>query len=300
MANRLKKVQVVLGQHETKATNLITEEMQQLLRPLNFWRNLFLYPTYRIKNNIIRKNSKITNIISFIFHFTIILIWFKRLILIMCETNIGINNQIQIFVINICKLVSYLIVIIGFMTNFTNSLTQRENSIKLALELQKMTNFIKFDRKHFRKLILRNWIYSLIDFLQFIVHYLFQYVVIESFSLNFFVDLSLLIVEVNMVCAIRQLVLIEDILKSFKKKVLDEGLTRYNEACNDTFNNLKRIEIILELYQKVFQDLVILFITFFKQCKTLYAIYLYLPLSGSNGLADFDEILHRGRLGVGE
>lgn len=131
------------------SNNKVNKDVQSMLMPLNLMQHIMFCPKYRIKDNVITPNSRISNFVSMIA--TVVFIY--------------------IFIFNMCEMISveltgfnYFLCVyngiytsFGFVMNFMTGVIQTKSNVKFVLTFQNVHRFIN-NETSFNHIIIWNWI----------------------------------------------------------------------------------------------------------------------------------------------
>lgn len=212
----------------------VDKDIQSVLLPLNIMQTIFFCPKYRIKNNIIHVNSRISNLMSICGTTSLIALFLFRLLL--AHLSDRVRNHLYIF---------YIISYYDFCFNSTGcflncflTIVQVNKNIEFVLITQRVHRFLN-NKKYLKFFNLFTWLFivaTLVSYI-FVIYYFYH----ETFTL---IGLILISFDVNVIYAIRCLTLLRNMLDLWNKEVLhaqlmkDMDMKDYCKAMFQTYTDI--------------------------------------------------------------
>lgn len=229
---------------EILLNNLVDKDVQAMVTPLNIMQFLTLCSKYRIKDNFITPNCRVTNLVS--------LFGTLLYLAIIADHTRSIYNRNTPTVFLITQWIDICIHVIGFVVNFVVCVMCSDHNVMLVLSIQDVHRLLN-DEVKCKSFNFWNWF--LLFFLNIANMSMFFYFNISTstFSLDIEV-MTLLVFDFNIIYAIRILRLLESKVVLWNIEVLKSQQTEeYNLKM---FNILVKIYECYELYKACFEYLV--------------------------------------------
>lgn len=133
--------------------NIVDDDVQSIIFPLNLMQYMMFCPKYRIKNDLITPNSVITNLFSIIVTILFTL-WFlyRNIMLYFFKDFMGVSAFTYFISYFDCLFYST-----GFIMNYVTGIIHSKQYIKFVLTLQNVHRFLNTETNT-RRSIIWNWI----------------------------------------------------------------------------------------------------------------------------------------------
>lgn len=133
--------------------NIIVEDFQSMLRPLNLMQNIFFCAKYRIRNNFITKNSycyKYLPILLCLAYITYLACLIYSFIYLLHFDVLFLSIALSIFY-------QFFSCFLGYLLNIISNTIHKKNNILLVLKIQDVYTRLKINRKDIKYLVIFNW-----------------------------------------------------------------------------------------------------------------------------------------------
>lgn len=233
--------------------NYVTNEIQNIFYPFYLVQNMVLSSKTRIKNNFIYPNGNKFNItvaviltISFVLYVNIVAF---GSILKITDTN---TSKLHLFLKYFFSIYNYVGVFIVFIFNVIHG----HSNVLLILTIQTIHLNINIGEKATKYLIIWNWICCLSTFfigIMLIVYFSTAFGYIKMTDIG--VEYLLISVDLNLIYAIRIIILLKTYLNKFiVNNLLTDNLQHNFENDIAIYQNCMKV---YELFKKIFQSSVI-------------------------------------------
>ncbi|PZC77064.1 hypothetical protein B5X24_HaOG200713 [Helicoverpa armigera] len=229
--------------------NIIDEDLQSVLKPLNFMQAVFFLSKYSIRNNLIKPNSLIYDLISVtcLLMFRIVSIY--RIIIFSFASKWTPLLQF-LYVSQILDSIFYSV---GFLLNNYINIVYSKINIGLVLKLQFVHKVLNINRHKLRPLIIYNWIFAISVYSYFIIFNLYMWLKFPNPSYYALILVfSALAFDINIVYALLLIKLLTQMLRIWLveiQELTNVGMSGSDESYwNKMFDVYKNI---LEAYKTV-------------------------------------------------
>lgn len=230
--------------------NYITNDIQNIFYPFRFLQILLISPKFRIKDNFIYPNEKRTNISLAVFFAVLFIIYMNKSIYNTAMAKIETFHILLIYFFYIYFFASVSVV-------FGYNILHGHNNVLLILTIQRIHLNINIGEKCTKYLILWNWICCLSTFFCCIMLTVCFYITYNSHTKTVYicVDYLIISVDLNLIYAIRIIIL----LKMYLSKFIDNNLLTDNLLHNfqKDFDIYQNCIQAYDLVKKIFHSLVI-------------------------------------------
>lgn len=230
---------------EILLNNLVDKDVQAMFKPLNIMQLITFCPKYKIRDNFITPNCRVSKVISLIGTLAFIAILAKHIssFFIMPVTT----------TVLIANVIDTTIYFIGYVVNFIVCVMYSDHNLMIVLSIQDVHRILN-DKSQFKSFTFWNW------FILFFVNFWnIAPFVYHEFS-NFSLDLEMLILMVFdciVLYSIRILDLLESKVALWNMEVLKPRLNSNTKEYNiKMFNVFVKIFECYDLYKTSYQYLV--------------------------------------------
>lgn len=184
--------------------NVVDDDVQSILLPLNLMQYIMVCPKYRIKNDLIFPNSSIFYFVSLLVTLLYIsLLWYRNSTMVFFEDFMGAMNFTYFISFFDCVFYS-----VGFTINYAVNLIQTKKFIKFVLTFQKVHRFLH--NEYFTKsFIIWNWIIVILSISGYITVFSYFCININAPFYAMLVTYFFIFFDFNIIYAIRILKLLE-------------------------------------------------------------------------------------------
>ncbi|PZC77058.1 hypothetical protein B5X24_HaOG200707 [Helicoverpa armigera] len=241
------------GQSDPSSEDVVHEDLQSVLKPLNLMQAPFFLSKYTIRNNCIKPNSIIYNLMAVISMLIFRIVNVYKIVVFPFVTKVNSSVTLFLYVSQILDTVFYTV---GFvLNNYLNIVYSRIN-IGLVLKLQFVHRVLNINRRNLKSLIIYNWIFVVSLYSYFIFIGIFSWITYPFITLySYILVVSALSFDMNIVYALRLIKLLTQLLRFWLMEIQELrnlGVCRSDESywmkMFDVFKN------IVEAY-KTIQDL---------------------------------------------
>lgn len=253
----------ILPIRKTKPLNIvlnktIDKDVQSIFLPLNLLQLLTLYPKYRIKNDMIKANSIISNIYSILGTVVILFALGLRVHLI---SSYSFNGATFLHFFTYYDSIFYSI---GFIMNCIICIFQTRNIIDFVLTFQNVHRFLKNDIST-RRFIITNWVIIITFLSSFIFFVVFTHKRMSSPYLTMFLSLTIITFDLHILYATRVIMLLKHKLDLWNLRI------SHIQEVNDIHDHNYK------LMWKAFVDILKCY-NIYKKCFQLYVSVKFLSI----------------------
>ena len=163
MVSKLKKLLNTGRNHPVNFiyNNIVDEDVQSILLPLNLMQYLILCPKYRIRNHLITPNSFISNFVSAVGILLLISIFTHRGFVLFSDKD---NSAILFSSDTTSFCFDSIYYCLGFTLNFVFGIVHSKKNIKFVLTFQQVHRFLNCEKLS-KRFIMCSWISTILNFL---------------------------------------------------------------------------------------------------------------------------------------
>lgn len=229
---------------EILLNNMVSDEIQSMLRPLNLMQKIIFLPQYSIRDNFITPNNSISNSYTICVTISFIIITFYRIYLMYIMHTISKNSSYLRLFVFIFDLFFYAL---GFIIHAFVCISQTKINTDFVLTIQEVHNSLYNTKYDYKKFMYMNWVYVFLLFMFYISSSLYTFLIFKEVSIMQVVAFFFLICfDAYMVCAIRLMTLLKDELDRWNKEVLNSS-SKDDDTCKMLFQCYANI---LECYDR--------------------------------------------------
>ncbi|PZC77093.1 hypothetical protein B5X24_HaOG200743, partial [Helicoverpa armigera] len=240
--------------------NIVDEDLQSILRPLNLMQSLFLSAKYCIRDKNITSTTRFYTFLRIIF--VLVHRCFQAYQIIVWNTNMFNENSTSpnyysMLYLCIASTVGFFIYFIGDVISIISNIVFRRSNILLVLKIQHVFSFLRLNRNEIRGFIVSSWVLVIVSnvmSLSFVVYYVFTFA--EVHFITMFTAYASISFEINVLYAFILLKLTENMLREWIKKF---EATRNIDDSEKLFQVFGIYWDTLEIYmiiEKTFQHMV--------------------------------------------
>lgn len=234
--------------------NFIDKDVQSVFFPLNLIPNIILFPKYRIKDNHIRPNSLLTNVVSFIATVVIVIFLYGRVSDLHNHPTIRSSSATAYGT----AFIGFIINSIGFIINYILNLKHSRCNIMFVVKFQQIHRFLN-NKTDFKFFIVRNWILIMLTLVFYFcyaisISTLLQYPIYKSFY-----GFISIYCDANIIYAIRLLMLLThkiDLWKVEVQNLQQKENGSHKDYCTKMLEAYQNILHCYVLYKSSFQFMV--------------------------------------------
>lgn len=184
----------------TPLKNFVDKDVQKMLKPLNLMQSVSLCPKYKIKDDYITPNSRVSSFLSLCGTISYVSVFIYRCVMLYLAEHDPRALYMSSFYDSAYNC-------IGFIMNFLLSIMYSDSNIMFILIVQDVHKFLNHESS-FRRLIFGNWLFACFSFTFFTVFFTFF-----QFSLQmpwyYFSTCILAMFDLHVIYAIRLIRLLE-------------------------------------------------------------------------------------------
>ena len=216
---------VTPNKNRSPTNNFVGKELQSALKPINMMQAVFFCAKYKIRGNMITKNSIFYNIMSVLSTFTFTCCCYFFTLGFSFSDDVTGFQYIQHW----ARIYVYLVLVTGNLLNCWNNIIQQNNNIVFIKKIQAVFTNLNIN-DHFKRFICSNWMNVLIVNFYHFAWMIFSYFVIDFMGFGFtFTNQIWITLDVNILYATRIMKLLTKPLKSWVKNVKMSGLVEISE-----------------------------------------------------------------------
>lgn len=227
----------------------VDKNIQSTLWPLNLMQTICFYPKYRIKNNIIYPNSRLSNITSVCGSFLYISLFLLHIYENYCNDHL--RKYLSFMYFAAYYETSFFTT--GFILNCLLTIVQTHKNIDFTLTIQRIHRFLN-NQKSFKSFTVVNWL--IISWL-LACHILITYCFYWSISSLF--GFALICFDMNIIYATRCITFLKDMLDLWNEEVLRLQLMRdmdMKDYCKVMFHTYTDILSGYDTFKKTYKHFV--------------------------------------------
>nr|XP_049701653.1 uncharacterized protein LOC126055630 [Helicoverpa armigera] len=271
---RIETIIVPTCKSDLLQNNKIEDDLQSMLRPLNFMQNILLYAKYSIRNNHIYCNTYFYNCFSLLSWFIYRCFSLIHLISVIKSAASGKKgwgeHSTRYFIF--ASVVDYVIFVIGDLTRAFLNITQSQHNVSLILKIQHVLEALQINKFKLKYYVIFNWSFIIFINSCFIVFFCFFVYTFDDVSVfDIFAGYISINHDTNIMFTIFFLKLMTKMLRVWIKKV-ENSRNLDNLVGNEDWNILFDVFANIQEAYTIVDKSCRLMITYY----TLFVSYLSL------------------------
>ena len=243
---------------KTLYNNVIQEDLQSVLRPLNLMQSILFCAKYSIRDNIINSNTRVSSFLRVLCMFLLQCTSFYYLVV--SNVTFSDSNMALKVCFFVCSTADFFLLFIGDLINSYLNITYSYYNILLVLKIQYVLRFLQINKTELKSVFVCNWICIISLNIFYILYITYLYLCFFHVSIiSFILAYASIAFDLNIMYALLVLMLVQKLLQVWIENVskLRNNEDSYSEVFWDkTFNIYLNIQEIFIVMETIFRHMV--------------------------------------------